>query len=478
MHNGAAPATLRRSSRVPTAIQVLVTSMQGTHFSEVCETLVVNAHGCAILTRVKLDAGVPLHLHSKDGREATAQVVSCQPIGTDQRSWRLGAKLDRPENFWNLPDCPKDWALQTVYVAPQLTQSVKSTNAIAPRTAPAPARQIAGSFAAPGISEAQIEKLIADTVRPLQAEIRALKQKLAQREANPSRFEVSLSSIPPELEQQIEVRLRQDLGPRVAEEARQQAATLLANAKSALDQQTAESYETFLRGVAHELKAVEKSAQEISARISDETQKNLRGGIDDLQKKLVDGGNALKRLSGELFEFLQQSLHAEHESRREELEQLRTAVASEASRLREQVDYLDTRIAKLGESTSALESGLDIRLSRMSSETVKDTRVQFEKIADEIFTELTTRSVRSLSDQLDETSGKMKLAQDGAILSVSETMKIRAANAVQVFERSLDDLARSSVERCRLKLESGLQALSRSLNEQFLSNGSTGNEGE
>ena len=82
MHSTNVPETMRRSSRVPTALQILVTSLEGTHFSEVCETLVVNAHGCAILTRVKLDTGVPLNLHSKDGRKTTAHVVTCQPIGS------------------------------------------------------------------------------------------------------------------------------------------------------------------------------------------------------------------------------------------------------------------------------------------------------------------------------------------------------------------------------------------------------------
>src|SRR5579864_3381768 len=129
MHNGAAPTILRRSSRVPTALQILVTTLEGTHFSEVCETLVVNAHGCAILTRVKLDTGVPLNLHSKDGRETTAHVVTCQPIGSDQGSWRLGAQLDRPENFWGLRDCPKDWVLPAPVVQrpPQILKSMNTS---------------------------------------------------------------------------------------------------------------------------------------------------------------------------------------------------------------------------------------------------------------------------------------------------------------------------------------------------------------
>jgi hypothetical protein len=74
MQNANSPAVLRRSSRVPVNVPVLVTSLEpGTRFSEVCETLVVNAHGCAMRSPVKLDAGVLLHFHSKEGRETTAR---------------------------------------------------------------------------------------------------------------------------------------------------------------------------------------------------------------------------------------------------------------------------------------------------------------------------------------------------------------------------------------------------------------------
>jgi hypothetical protein len=99
MHNSRI-STLRRSSRVPITVPILVTSLDpGSRFSEVCETLVVSAHGCAMRAPMKLEAGVPLHFHSQEGRETTAQVVYCQPIGSDQQSWSLGARFDRPENF-------------------------------------------------------------------------------------------------------------------------------------------------------------------------------------------------------------------------------------------------------------------------------------------------------------------------------------------------------------------------------------------
>jgi hypothetical protein len=451
---------------VPTAVPILVTSLEGTHFSDVCETVVVNAHGCSIVTRVKLETGVPLHLHSKDGRETTARVVSCQPIDSDQRSWRLGAKLDRPQNFWGLKHCPKDWprALPAAAVPKTLppasaaaqgvpSQVTQSLDAVIDRVS----QQL----------DAQVKKMITEAVRPLQAEIVALRERLARREANPSRFEVSLSSLPPELEQEIELRLRKNLGPRVMDEARQQSAHLLASAKAMIDQRTNEAYETFLRGAVEEVKVVEKRAQELSGLLSENTEEHLRRGLEEFRGQLVEGGNSLKRLSDELLEFLQYKLNAEHDARRGDLEQLRAAVASESARLQQQVDDLDNRIEKLDESARSLESGLDQRLSRLASDTVKDTRSQFESAAGEILEELAARSVQVLGRQLEETSGNMRVVQDGIVASVSESLKGQAADALLAFEDSTEHLAKLSVERCRLKLEGGLNAVAKSLNEQF-----------
>ncbi len=472
MLNGDAPTQLRRSSRVPTAVQILVTSLDGKHFSDVCETVVVNAHGCAILTRVKLESGVPLHFHSKDGRETTARVVSCQPIGSDHRRWRLGAKLDRPENFWCLRNCPKDWALSeagaTVTsptpVSHQLPQVRETSDSALDRLA----RQL----------ETHVKKMVAESIRPLQAEIVALNERFAQREANPNRFEVSLSNIPPELEQQIEARLKKDLGPRVLHEIREQSALLLASAKATIDQRTSEAQENVLRAVAEELKVVEKRAQDISTYISENTQEHLRCDLEDFHRKLLDGGNSLKRLSEELREFLQQDLIAEHDARRGDLEQLQTAVASESARLQIQIGSLDTRIANLDQSARCLESSLEQRLSRIASDAVKDTRSQYESAANEILEELIARSVHLLREQLEETRGNMKNVQEGIVASVSESLNGQATNALQAFEDSIEHQARVVVERWRRKLDGGLNALVRSLNEQFrLESGSSGETG-
>jgi hypothetical protein len=470
MHSLTPPITRRRSSRIPAAVPILVTSLEPeTHFSEVCETLVVSAHGCAMRSPIKLKAGAPLHFHSKDGRETTAQVVSCQPVGSDRQSWTLGARLDQPENFWGLQSCPKDWVASSVATIPKSARRLSTVPAqpsarvddepILGEVAPT---NVAGQF-----SEEQLRRMIADAVRPLQAEVMALKEKLARAEGNRSRFEVSLSSIPPELEQQLESRLKNALGPRIQDEARQQSANLLAAVQTTIDQRTTEGYEDFLHRVADELQAVEAKANEISGQISADVRQHLRNGVSDFQQKLIDGGNRLKRLSEELLEFLQHSLNEEHKTQRMELERVRDAVASESSRLQEQVEYLDIRIGKLDEAACRLESDLDRRLAEMASDTIKNTHAELQSVSDGILQEAATRHHQALGKQLDEACANMTTFQKGAITTVSEALGGQTAEALRDFERSMDVLARESVERWRMTLAGGLNSLVKSLGEQF-----------
>lgn len=466
MHNQNLPLGLRRSSRVPAELPILVTSLAGTYFSEVCKTLVVNAHGCALRAPVKFDAGILLRFHSNDGRETVARVVSCQPNGPEDRTWKLGVQLDRPGNFWGLREFPEDWTPAAALPATPL--ALPAPAQISPKNS----NQAGSTFeakldVAAQRLEAPLKRMIAESVSPLENDVAALKETLARQKANPSRFEVSLSSIPPELEQQLETRLRKDIGPKVLQDSRQQYSQLLETAKSTLDRQTTESYEAFLRRVAEELKVVEKRAQDLSAQISATTDERLRQGSKDFQQKLLDGGNALKRLSEELLEFLQNSLNELYDARRQDLEQLRASVAAESSRLRKDIESLDHRVARLDESTRSLESGLDKRLSQMSSNFMKEARSHFDSVAAETIEQLVTRSRKVLEDQLAETSGTLTSTQKDVLASFSESLDTHASNALQAFEHTMDELAKLSVEHWRLKLAGGLSALAKSVGEQF-----------
>jgi hypothetical protein len=476
MQNSFSPTILRRSSRVPVNVPILVTSLEpGARFSEVCETLVVNAHGCSMRSHVKLDAGVLVHFHSKDGRETTAKVLYCQPLDSEREGWRLAARLDRPENFWGLKTFPQDWAKLPALAAPTgdmppAKVTAKNVQAINP-----PAEKIPASLKTmldnlqKQVSDESLRALVADAVKPLLTEVAELREKLARAEQprERSKFEVSLSHIPPEVQSQVELRLRKELGPRILDEARSQSAQVLQEAKSAIKQTTSESHAEFREKVSEDLRSVEQRVRGVSDDVVEHLRDQTRRQMGEFHQHVVDAGNRLKRISEELLEVQQRTLGDEHDARRSELEQLQAAVTSESSRLQAEIADLDGRIAKLDESVRGLESGLDIRLSKMASNTVSGARTQLESTVDVILDELGSRSTQKLENQVAQAGAKLGIIQKEIENAVSESMRVQAAGMLEAFEQSMDELARRSVERCRAALAGGLNSLVRSLGDQF-----------
>jgi hypothetical protein len=476
MQNSSSLTSLRRSSRVPVNVPILVTSLEpGARFSEVCETLVVNAHGCSMRSHVKLDAGVVVHFHSKDGRETTAKVVYCQPLDSDREAWRLAARLDRPENFWGLKTFPQDWAGLPAPAEPAGDMPPAKIMAKNVQTIRPPAEKIPASLKTildnlhEQVADERLRALVAEAVKPLLTQVAELRERLARAEQprERSKFEVSLSHIPPELQDQVELRLRKELGPRVLDEARSQSALVLKEAKSAIKQTTSESHAEFRQKVSEDLRAVEERVHGVSDDVVENLRDHARRQMGEFHQHIVDTGNRLKRLSEELLEVQQSTLGDEHDARRSELEQLQATVASESSRLQAEVADLDGRIVKLDESVRGLESGLDIRLSKMASNTVSGARTQLESTVDVILDELGTRSTQKLENQVEQAGARLGIIQKETESAVSESMRVQAAGTLEAFEQSLDELARKSVERCRGALVSGLNSLVRGLGDQF-----------
>jgi hypothetical protein len=465
MHNSNVP-TLRRSSRVPMTVPILVTSLDPqSNFSEVCETMVVSAHGCAMRAPVRLEAGVPLHFHSQEGRETTAQVVYCQPVGSDRQSWRLGARFDRPENFWGLQSCPKDWARLPATIEANVSPVVSSTNILLPTQATASAKIVLDRIKKQ-LSNENLKAILTELVQPLEAEVLNLKEKLAQG-AKRSRFEVSLSQIPPELEQQLELRLKKELGPQVLKQAREQSEQVLEAAKLAIGQKTADTHRDFLQRVAHDLQAVEQRTQSLSTDVAQNMREHLNRGLGELHQHVIDAGTRLQRLSDDLLRVMEHTLGEVHDVRRQELEQVQATVAAESSRLQEQITDLDCRMTKLDESARGLESGLDKRLSQLSSDTVRSARSQLDSALEVVLSELSTRNIDELQNQLDGASANLQKIQKGIETSVSESLSVQVAETLQSFEQRMEILARQSVERWQLALATTLNSLATNLGEQF-----------
>jgi hypothetical protein len=461
--------TPRRSSRIPITLPVLVTSLEpGARFSEVCETLMVNAHGCSMRSPIKLEAGVPLHFHNPDGRETTAQVVYCQPLGSDRNAWTLGARFDQPDNFWGLTAAPKDWTRFPTPGAEKLAAKLVPDNrqAMVPDQAAA-SMKIALDRVRKQLSDEHLKIVLAELVRPLKADLTELKNKLAQG-AKRSSFEVSLSQIPPELEQQLELRLRKELGPQVLKQAREQSEQVLETAKAAIAQKTTETHDQFLLRVARELQSVEQRTQGLSNDFSQNLREHLNRGLGELHQEVVDAGNRLKRLSEDLLHGMEHSLAQEHDARRQQLELVEAGVVSESSRLQEQITHLDSRMATLDESARRLESGLDKRLSQMASDTVRTARGQMETALEAALSELSTRNAQELGNQLDEAGANLKIIQKGIEASLSQSLRIQAAEVLQSFEHGMEELSRQSMEQWRNAFAGGLNSLVRNLGEQFI----------
>ncbi len=105
---------IRRSTRLPLEVPVLVTSLNPTvTFSEQCNTTLVNAHGCGLIVPRELAHGIQVRLEIVSAkRHTTARVAEVVPLGGDPETWLVGLELEVPGNFWGIEYAPTDWRIE------------------------------------------------------------------------------------------------------------------------------------------------------------------------------------------------------------------------------------------------------------------------------------------------------------------------------------------------------------------------------
>lgn len=462
--------TVRRSSRVPINVPIRVTSMEPTaQFSEICETLVVSAHGCALRFPLKLDSGSALRLHSRGGRQATAYVVFCQPMGPDGQGFRLGARLDQPENFWGLESCPDDWrVLEMPAPAAQRPPKKQPTSSVIlhqPQTLSRTPQAFIDKIEEQ-LSEDRLRGILANFVRPLQTEVTELREKLAAN-AKRNRFEVSLGYIPPELEEKLWERLRQDLGTRVLEQTRAQSAEMLGSAKTAIEQKISAAVAEFRHRLAGELHAVEQRAQVLSKELTTTAQQQGRAGIDKLQRQALEAAAHLNAQSEKLLSSLQGQLADSHDVHRREIEQIQAGTAAKASQLQSEVLDLGRRIATLNESVRRLESDLEAHLEGVAGEIVSGTKAQIESAMALALKDLQARGSNQVEDKLSEMCGHVRTIQNRIEDSFSASLATQGEEAVQSIVQQFEELAQQSAEKWRLALARDLNSVANTLGQQL-----------
>ena len=461
---------VRRSSRVPVKVAIRVTSMEpNAQISEICETLVVSAHGCALRFPLKLDTGSALRLHSRGGRQATAYVVFCQPMGSDGQGFRLGAQLDRPENFWGLESYPDDWRVleMPVPTAQQPPQKLSAKSVVVhQQQTPSRASQDVFDKLEEQLSEDRLRGILATLVRPLQAEVTELREKLAVN-AKRNRFEVSLGYIPPELEEKLWERLRQDLGTRVLQQTREQSAEMLGSAKTAIEQKISAALSEFRHRLAGELHAVEQRAQVLSKELTTTAQQHVRAGIEKLQRQALETGAHLNAQGEKLLCSLQGQLADSHDVHRHEIEHLRADAAAKASQLQSEVSDLGRRMTTLNESVRRLESDLDAHLERVAAEIVSGAESQIESAVALALKNLQARGSNEVETRLGEMCGHLRTIQNRIEDSFSASVTAQGEEAVQSIAQHFEELARQSTEKWRLALARDLSSVANTLGQQL-----------
>ena len=105
---------IRRSTRLPLEVPVLVTSLDAASpFSEPCNTTLVNAHGCGLIVPRAIKQGIQVRLEIVSAkRHTTALVAEVVPLGGDPETWLVGLELEVPGNFWGIEYAPADWKIE------------------------------------------------------------------------------------------------------------------------------------------------------------------------------------------------------------------------------------------------------------------------------------------------------------------------------------------------------------------------------
>jgi hypothetical protein len=460
MHSANFPDPARRSSRVQVNVPIRVTSLEpGGNYSEVCETLVVNAHGCAFSASRPLEIGNLVHLQRKEGREIVAHVVDCQPLvlgekTLGEKTWKLAASLDQPGNFWELKTFPEDWKL-----LPAVSDSRK-------RPQPSSLKLVSEKVHRQLTNE-ELRDMVAELVQPLHAEIALLKEKLAQGGTRRSQFDISLSHIPPEVEEKLESRLREDLGTRVLQQTRQQSEQVLESAKDAIGKKMREAQNEFREHLSKELQTVETRSQSLSEELALSVEQHFGDAAEKFQANASAAGNLFTARGEEFSRTLQKRLTEEHEVYRREVQQIQAGVAAESSRLQSQISGLGGRVGELEDRAFRLESDLDSRLAQMAADSVSNARVQLENAVDVVLKELGTRNAKELNAQLDDARAQLKITQKNIEISVSELVKTRVAASLLSFGETMEALARDSVTRWRLTLANNLNSINQILGQQL-----------
>jgi hypothetical protein len=311
-----------------------------------------------------------------------------------------------------------------------------------------------------------LRAMIAEQLEPLQAELAEIRGHLGQKKER-SRFEVSLSHIPPEVEEKLWARLREDLSVQALQQTREQTEKLLGAAQSAIELKVTEAQDDYRQWVREQLSPLEQRMETISRQTADELRSSLRAASEQFDQRAAVAGAGLAQKSEELLDSLLHRLEEQREAHRRQLEAVQVAAAAEASRLQTQLAELGRRMAEIDEAAHNLESGVNARLMKMSNEMIAAGRAELQSAADAMFQNLAARNAKDLGQHLEHATARLHKLQNEIEVAVSESLRSSISETMQRFKQAMDDSAQRSIEGWRVALAKNLTSVARILGEPF-----------
>jgi len=477
----------RRSTRVRARISILITSLDAAiPFSLLCETLMVNAHGCAAKVPQPLEIGMPVRLRVSllpsnktrdsaphDTREATARIVQCQPIGGSQPSWVAAIEMDNPGNIWGLTPAPEDWK--------RFEAAATQVKAGAPAGRPAiELKMPVWPLASPAVKSALPARASDDELK---------KQLAAQQETTASlenRLARSLASLPGVVREQLAAaqqetvaQVRKQLGAMLAESVQEQLpAQTEAMARLQERLATLESLPSAVREQLAETRAALASvAETVRNQIADTQQETLAQARTQLSAMLAESVQGRFTAQTGAITKLQErlaGLESLPSAVREQLAEARAGLASLAETVRKQLadtqqetlaqarTQLSAMLAESVQQQSPVQTDAIAKLQeRLSSlESVPETvRKQLADTQQETMAQVRTQ----LSAMLAESVQGQFTAQTGAIARLQE----RLATLESLPSAVRKQFAEAQQQTLALAREELFAMLAQSVQEQF-----------
>jgi len=439
----------RRSRRLPLAVPLFVSSQDPTkEFSENCETIWINAHGCSLRSPKPLHPGdiVRLDVLHSD-RKTQARVVHAEAIGN---AWEIGLELDKAENFWGVNFPPEDW-VSAVSEAPAAAATASDAPA-SPTSAPLPPQPELASNQ--GVQLAQLEGAIQQEVASLVTQSEQSQYEVLGRLVNDLRTEL-YATMKREYErtlagaERIAERIAADIQARLSHELTHR----LESVVSVLEEvrQTKTYLESLVSVVSEQMEA--QRQQWASLQGSSTVSSHGTREVAEAE---------LRAVGSQWLEEMRQELASEYAERRMELyEGLETQLNEVRTQLANQLQRAQQISAHLENFSQNFLANLEKQLTHGLAEVLEPARAQL----DAQLRETQLARLRAVEERIEEHNRKLTACIEQAIATLDQREQALSASLnerVRSQEKGLlDGSARLVVQAQELtaKLEQRQQAI-------------------